>query len=221
MWKWVRIPKGIALLAFLLPWMTVSCSGQPLASASGFGLAIGSFSSSAPQGMAGGPSGGQISIWLIMAILVIALGLIVSLSKDKKHARIVVGTSAAAVVLIWIGTSRYSKSAILAEAARKGGDQSIDQAAAAMIRIDWHFGFWLAIVALLVAGIMAWLAHSGREALVEERVRDALAGAATPAPGPEAAVPPEPAGPQIDCPTCGRSYAAGTRFCPDDGTALT
>ena len=41
MWKWIKIPKAIALLAFLLPWMTVSCQNQPLAKASGIGLAFG------------------------------------------------------------------------------------------------------------------------------------------------------------------------------------
>ncbi|MDP8995215.1 MAG: zinc ribbon domain-containing protein, partial [Pseudomonadota bacterium] len=36
-----RGAKGLALLCFVLPWMTVSCAGQKLVSMSGFNLATG------------------------------------------------------------------------------------------------------------------------------------------------------------------------------------
>ena len=63
MWKWIRIPKGIALLAFLLPWMTVSCSGQKLVEASGFGLAFGRVSAMGRASQAS--DGASMNVWLI------------------------------------------------------------------------------------------------------------------------------------------------------------
>ncbi len=219
MWKWIRIPKGIALLAFFLPWLTVSCSGQPLLSASGVGLAFGQVTSSLPTNQPGQPSGTGIDIWLVLAILAIAYGIWRSLAKqDKAEARNVMISSAAAIVLIWAGTSKYSKSALLAEAARKNGNGAIDQAAVAMLRVDWHFGYWLAMLALAVAGGMAWLVFSGRDGEVEQRVRGAMAsgGSSARAPAPE----PPPEVSERTCPTCGRGLPAASRFCPDDGTAL-
>lgn len=213
MWKWIKIPKGIALVAFILPWMTVSCSGTKLISASGFGLAFGHYTAEVQtERVATASSNAAMNLWLILALVAIVVGLIVSLrAAGKANALVVMASSAAGLALIWLGTARYDKSTILAEAARRGGratgleefSNGVDRTAAALIRIDWHFGFYLAVAALVAATVMAWLSYSGRDA--------ALAG-----PAPSAA--PEP---PITCPTCGRSHPAATRFCPDDGTALS
>jgi len=140
MWKWIRIPKGIALLAFLLPWMTVSCSDQKLVEASGFGLAFGR---------------------------VTAMG---------QASQLVLGTSVAALLLIIVGTWRYSKDTILAEAAKNDGG-AMDQAALAMIQVNWHFGYWLALLSLIAAAAMAWLVMSGKEAEAEAKMRSLAADA--------------------------------------------
>lgn len=222
MWKWIKVPKGIALLAFILPWMTVSCSGTKLISATGFGLAFGSYTADVPSDrVATATSGAAINVWLILALVAILIGLVVSLRPSgKSNALFLAGASAAGVVLIWLGTMRYSKSVILAEAAKRGGratgldefGSSLDRSASAMIQVEWHFGFYLAILALIAAGVMAWLTYSGRDAAVEQSVRDAMARQAAPMAEPE---------PPLTCPTCGRTHPAATRFCPDDGTALS
>lgn len=222
MWKWIKIPKGIALVAFALPWMTVSCSGTRLISTTGFGLAFGRYTADVPLNRAASASSrAEMNLWLILALAAIVIGLIVSLRPSgKANALVLTAASAAGVALIWLGTMRYSKSALLAEAARRGGDRArdlndfatgMDRTAAAMIQVDWHFGFYLAMLALIAAGVMAWLSYSGRDTAVEQSVREAMANAAT------KAAPPEP---PITCPTCGRSNPPGTRFCPEDGTAL-
>ena len=184
MWKWIRIPKGAALLAFLLPWMTVSCSGQPLVKASGFGLAFGRVSAMGQAASAG--DGASMNIWLILALLAIAGGLFLLFTKGREAAKLVLGTSAAALVLILVGTWRYSKDAIMAEAAKNGSDGSMDQAALAMIQVNWHFGYWLALLSLIAAAAMAWLVMSGKDADAEAKMRslaadatDAAKGAAT------------------------------------------
>jgi hypothetical protein len=221
MWKWIKIPKAIALLAFVLPWMTVSCSGTRLISATGFGLAFGSYTAEVPMERAAtASSNAAINLWLILALAAIIFGLIVSLrAPGKFNALVLAAASAAGIALIWLGTTRYSKDALLAEAGRRGGRatglndfaNSMDRTAAAMIQVDWHFGFYLALLALIAAGVMAWLTYSGRDAAVAQSVRSAIPGSPAPA-SPET---------RLACPSCGQSHPAGTRYCPDDGTALS
>lgn len=175
MWKWIRIPKGIALVAFLLPWMTVSCSNQKIAEASGFGLAFGNITTLGQAAETG--DGASINVWLILALLAIAGGLVLLFTKGREAAKLVLGTSAAALVLILLGTWRYSKDAILAEAAKSGGGSEMDRAALSLIQINWEIGYWLAILALIAAGVMAWLVMSGKEGEAEAKMRSLAAEA--------------------------------------------
>ena len=102
MWKWVKVPKAVALLAFFLPWMTISCSGQPLATATGLGLAIGKVTPAAgPMAGSTGPSGGEMSIWLVLAIVVIAAGLAATFLKPVKNMALAVTATSAASVGRW------------------------------------------------------------------------------------------------------------------------
>lgn len=180
MWKWIRIPKGIALLAFLLPWMTVSCSDQKLVEASGFGLAFGRVTAMGQASQAG--DGASMNVWLILALLAIAGGLYLLFTKGREAAKLVLGTSVAALLLIVVGTWRYSKDTILAEAAKNEGG-AMDQAALAMIQVNWHFGYWLALLSLIAAAVMAWLVVSGKEAEAEAKMRAIAADASDAAKG--------------------------------------
>lgn len=176
MWKWIRIPKGVALLAFLLPWMTVSCSEQKLVEATGFGLAFGRVSAMGQAAQAS--DGASMNLWLILALLAIAGGLALLFLKGREAAKPVLGTTVAAIILIFVGTWRYSKDAILAEAARNGQNSGADQAALAMIQVNWEIGYWLALLSLIVAAVMAWLVMNGKEAEAEAKIRSLAAEAA-------------------------------------------
>ena len=176
MWKWIRIPKGVALLAFLLPWMTVSCSEQKLVEATGFGLAFGRVSAMGQAAQAS--DGASMNLWLILALLAIAGGLALLFLKGREAAKPVLGTTVAAIILIFVGTWRYSKDAILAEAARNGQNSGADQAALAMIQVNWEIGYWLALLSLIVAAVMAWLVMNGKEAEAEAKIRSLTAEAA-------------------------------------------
>lgn len=209
MWKWIKVPKGIALVAFVLPWFTVSCSGTKIVSATGFGIAFGRFTSELPN-TDKTPGAGELNYLVLLALIAVAIGLAIAFTpQTRQKAAALIGTSVAALVLLWAGTLKYSKSTILAEAAKKNGGQTneMSEAAMAMIRIDWQFGYWLAILSLLAAGVMAWLAFSGRDTEVQERVRSRMSGTSS--------------GPLVNCPQCGKGLPEGTRFCPDDGTPLT
>ena len=169
MWKWIRIPKGVALLAFLLPWMTVSCSGQKLVEATGFGLTFGRVTAMGRAAQAS--DGTSINFWLILALLAIAGGLVLLFLKGRETAKFVLGTAVAAIILIIVGTWRYSKDAIVAEAAKNGQNSGADQAALAMIQVHWEIGYWLALVSLVAAAAMAWLVMSGKDADTEAKMR--------------------------------------------------
>lgn len=175
MWKWIRVPKGIALAAFLLPWMTVSCSDQKIAEASGFGLAFGRITAMGQASQAS--DGASLNLWLILAIVAIAGGLFLLFTKGRPAAKLVLGTSVAAIALIVLGTWRYSEDAITAEATKSGGSGGMDQAALAMIQVNWEIGYWLAILSLIAAAVMAWLVMSGKEAEAEAKMRSFAADA--------------------------------------------
>ena len=169
MWKWIRIPKGVALLAFLLPWMTVSCSGQKLVEATGFGLTFGRVTA---MGRAAEASdGAALNLWLILALLAIAVGLVLLFLRGREAAKLVLGTAVAAIILIIVGTWRYSKDAIVAEAAKNGQNSGADQAALAMIQVHWEIGYWLALLSLVAVAAMAWLVMSGKDADAEAKMR--------------------------------------------------
>lgn len=224
MWNWIKVPKGVALLAFLLPWMSISCSNQKIVSATGFGMAFGRFKSQLPVRGSETPDG-DVNLWLILALLAITIGLVAALrSAERRSALIVMATSFAALVLIWVGTARYSKSHIAAEVAQRNGGNGfsrMDEAALAMIQVDWHIGYWLTMMALVASAAMSWLVYSGREDQFLQSVRRAgPSTGATAAGTAEESAPEQSEGPTTTCPRCQRAFPLGTRFCQADGTRL-
>lgn len=223
MWKWIKVPKGIALLSFALPWLTVSCGSQKFITASGYNLATGTTRFVNPMTDAVQTQGGSVNAWLLIALILVVLGFGATFIARRTGALAVLATSAAAFVLVWIGTAsiegNFSREVVKAAKRSNGGAPSPfgepDMSKmAALIRFDWEFGYWLCMIALLVTAIVAWLVYSGREAAAIERLRGAMPSAS--ASDPVAA---EPVA-SVNCPACGRNFPASTRFCPDDGTAL-
>ncbi|MBO9713528.1 hypothetical protein [Sphingomonas sp.] len=189
MWAWIKLPKAVALIAFCLPWMTVSCGSTPLVEASGWGLAFGRFKAVVPRL---GPSasrageGAEINIWLIAALAAMVVGLVIAcLPRARIAVAGVLITSLSALALIWTGTWRYGRDALIAQARHSGQSDTID---ASVIRIDWHFGFWLTLAMLALAAVMAILVLQGRDAAVRKSLADAIAPPeplADPPPAPE------------------------------------
>ena len=206
--RFVGIAKIVALLAFFLPWMTVSCSNQQIMSASGWDLAFGTITITNPMTGAVQSADGSANIWLILTALLIIGGAVIAFARGNGASRITLGSALAAMLLLVIGTLSYSKDAMLREASRQQGrfDGAVDASFAAMIRVDWHFGYWLAILALVAAAGFAWLGMTGRALVM---------------PALEPAPPSEPVAAQTVCPSCGKAYPAGVRFCAEDGSALS
>ena len=163
-----RALKLVALLLFVLPWVTVSCADQTLVSMSGYDLATGSVTAHNPiTGHAARPPGsGRPDIPVLIAALLIAGALVLSfVARRRQMALASIAMLAASVALI-----AYTVLIRLPEKARAGvteqglqgmtGPQVIDQAQILqLIRVEPAAGFWLTLAALIGAIVAAWMAQ--------------------------------------------------------------
>jgi len=166
MWKWIKIPNIGALVAFFMPWLTVSCSGTPIATATGWQLAFGGYSASHQVGANSPASGPQGNGWLMLALIAILIAIVLAFLKQSKKRSMKAGWCAAcAIAFVLLGTARYSKTNLIAQASggSSGFGSAVDQASLAMVQITWEIGYWIAILALIASGILSWLAYSELE----------------------------------------------------------
>ena len=158
--------KLVALLLFVLPWVTVSCADQTLVSMSGLDLATGSVTAHNPlTGQTTRPPGsGQPDFPVLIAAILIAAALVLSFVLRRRQAALaVIGALAAAAALI-----AYTVLVRLPDKAREGlaeqgaeGMQGIDRTQILqMIRVETAAGFWLTLAALIGAIVATWVAHS-------------------------------------------------------------
>lgn len=161
-----RGAKGVALLLFLLPWVTISCQGQELASFSGFNLATGSVS--VPHPMTGAaeapPGGGERDIPVIAAALLILLSLAATFVLKRGQAALLAAGGAAVSALLISYTVLVKVPAKMRESAAAEGGVGMDQQEIAnMISVNVEIGFWLTLAALIAAVALNWLSR-GRAA---------------------------------------------------------
>ena len=212
MWQWVRFPKAGAALAFFLPWITVSCSGQKIGSASGWDLATGKVAFTNPMTGLVEHHAAAPNALLVMALLLILVGLALSFADVRKlpEASVAVfGTSVIAGVLTLAATLRINGPAVGQALPGASNASVIDTA---LIRVETAFGFWLTCLALGASGALAWLAMTGRSALDAEGSPPAEEDA-------EHAEGAAPARTKT-CPVCGRRASGDATVCAIDGTEL-
>lgn len=175
MFKWIRVPKSIALLAFLLPWLTVSCSSQPIVKATGVGLALGYFDTIGikPSQLEGQST---FNLLLILAIITIAAGVLVAFRKPAKAAVLTLCTSVCSLAFIALAMTRYSIN-YLGSAIDPEGVHPMAATAVRLIRIDYEFGFWITIAALIVAAVLSFLSVRRDP---DQRITDDAPSAPTP-----------------------------------------
>lgn len=167
---WIaRAAKVLALLAFFVPWVAVSCNGQMLVEASGYQLATGQIdlpdAAVAPEGLGS-------AWWAVAAALVILAGLVVSfvLHTMRRAGRVMVASSVLALVLVFGGMTHMVGS-MRAEVTEKieeqqGAEGSLERQLAQMlgramrVEVDVLHGYWLTLAALglaLAGGVVAGL----------------------------------------------------------------
>ena len=184
-----RIAKVVALLLFVLPWVTVSCAEQTLISMSGVDLATGQLTMNNPMtGASESPPGaGKGDMLVIIGAILILLSLAATyVLKGKTGAMaaiagcVLAGGALAYTVLVRIPDS--AREGALAGGGGGGASQGMNQAQIAeMIRVNIEIGFWLVLAALAAAVVLNFLAMKGSEA-----------PAAAAAPAPPAEPPAEP-----------------------------
>jgi len=154
-----RALKLIALLLFLLPWVTVSCADQTLVSMSGYDLATGAVTAHNPlTGQTSRPPGsGAPDLPVLIAAALIVAALVLSFVARRAAAMASLAALAVAAALI-----AYTVLVRLPEKARESiseyrpeaaaGPPMIDQAQILrLIRVETSAGFWLTLAAIVGA----------------------------------------------------------------------
>lgn len=166
-----RVAKVVALLAFVLPWLVVSCNGTPLAEASGLDLVSGGVKAMNEQVS----EDRSPQWWAISALALIVIGLALSfvLKPVRRAAAGLGGAAAGALVLcavgmmLMIGSFKSEFTKKMDEPTDPAADamfnaSEMQQAMAKAIRFETKFGYWLELIALAGAAGAAFMAFSGR-----------------------------------------------------------
>jgi hypothetical protein len=169
-----RIAKVVALLLFVLPWVTVSCADQTLVSMTGVDLATGHINM-ASNPMGGGAAlpaqhGGDLLV-IIGAVLILA-GLVLSfVLKGAKGAMAAAACAALAAislaytVLIRIPGAARADATNSTGGAGSAGGPSPEQIAE-MIKVNIQIGFYLCLAALIAAVLFDFMAMKGTKPAV-------------------------------------------------------
>jgi hypothetical protein len=163
-----RGAKLVALLLFLLPWVTISCAEQTLATMSGVDLATGSVTMHNPMtGQSERPPGNEGPDYPVLAAaLLIGLALVGSflLSRALGTLAGMAGSAVAAALISYTVFIRIPEKTHAAPPGAGAGDTGTgmfnEQQMAELIRVDIAAGFWLTLAALLAAILLNWLART-------------------------------------------------------------
>jgi len=192
-----RIAKVVALLLFLLPWVTVSCAEQTLITMTGVDLATGRVTMTNPMtGVSESPPGGGKSDMLVLvgaALILLSIAATFVLGRRTGALAAMAGSAAAAAALAYTVLVRVPDSARAgATSGGSAGTQGMSEAQIAeMIRVNIEIGFWLVLAALAAAVVLNLLAMRTADAAAEP--------AAVPVPPPPPP-PPAPAEPPPEQP---------------------
>lgn len=173
----IRVAKVIALLAFFLPWVAISCQGQEMATMSGIDLARGHLEA---QGRA---QEFDIQWPILLALLVTLAGLALTFvpsssplarfagRDDRTKGRNAMIAAGAAVVLAFAGMMllKTSPEREYREQQRRAesGDYSsyenqMSAAALSVIKIEERSGYYLSLLALIGAAGVGYMTMMGR-----------------------------------------------------------
>lgn len=165
-----RIAKVVALLLFVLPWVTISCAEQTLVSMSGVDLVTGHITMTNPMTGATesppGQNGGDL--YVIIGAVLILLSLVATfVLKGSKGALVAAAGSAAAAaclaytVLVRIPDAARADGAMGGAGGPAGAGGPTPEQIAQMIQVHVQIGFWLVLAALVAAVVLNVLAMKG------------------------------------------------------------
>jgi uncharacterized Tic20 family protein len=158
-----RIAQVVALLGFLLPWITVSCQGRVLAQVSGLDMALGRAAIHNPFTGVTQIHGGSPNATIVFALVMILAGLVVGFNVAVARvalANVIACATALALIVYEVLVSAGSMVRSQAAASPDAGG-SIEQGLRESIKVGTGFGFWLTCLALAAAIYFSWKARSG------------------------------------------------------------
>ncbi len=210
---------GIALLGYFLPFVTVSCQGQKVASFTGTELVFGT-TVQEPQ-MFGPPKAHRIDAepLAVLAFLCCLAGFGLGFAKSRNSE---IGTAAVAgvgfIALLLLRS--------------KLENQALRQSSGAF-QVVYEFGFWLVVLLSVAAGVLSavapWRSQQISPAIEHRTSSDAAAAQTLHSLQGESVTPAArsrevPAPPTVSepgrCPKCSTVNPIGTRFCENCGSAL-
>lgn len=178
-----RIAKVIALLLFVLPWVTVSCADQVLVSMSGVDLITGNVHM-APNAMGGAmpaaPDNHGGDLLVIIGAVLIVLALVATFLLKGRNGALagLIGSALAAVTLGYAVLVRVAQTARADATASSGGGAAMPAGSggptpeqiAQMVKVNVEIGFYLCLAALIAAVVFDFLAmqRAGRVAVAAE-----------------------------------------------------
>jgi len=187
----VRGAKIVAILGFFLPWVLVSCQNTPLSSATGLQLVLGQSSAAGGAGAQANSTNPGIMQQLpfIIALLAIAGGLAISfMQRGAAAGRLTLITSVVGLVAS-VGGFMMLEGFVKGQMNQQSGGgtptpsndpfggggagadafnqqmSQMSQNMAQMITVQPQTGYWLTLVALIVAAGASFLWMQGRESL--------------------------------------------------------
>jgi glucan phosphoethanolaminetransferase (alkaline phosphatase superfamily) len=142
-----RVAKIIAVVGFLLPWVTYSCAGQHFATLSGVDLATGQFTVHNTANGAAEHHSVSPNLWLIAALVVIALGLLAGfIVKGSNAVNLMLASSLGALALSFGGMQvAHNRDQHQVSA---NNAQQLDQATLAAVQIDNQYGYYITLLSL-------------------------------------------------------------------------
>ena len=154
-----RIALLVALFGFVLPWVLVSCSGQPLGHFSGLELALGASVRNPATGAIQHHGGDLLAATSLAAAIA---GIVVGLVARGRVA--ITGMLVAAVISLIASGVSVSRIAANAQAQAGASRQPADPSLRALLRVELQYGYFVTAGALLTAiGACALALNGGRE----------------------------------------------------------
>jgi hypothetical protein len=155
-----RIACLVALFGFVLPWVMVSCSGQPLGHFSGFELALGASVRNPATGALQHQGG---DLWAATSLAAVIAAIVVGwVARGRVAVAGILAATVIALVASAVGISRITANARAAESQASG--QPADPQLRALVRVELQYGYFITAGALLAAiGAGALALRDGRQ----------------------------------------------------------
>jgi hypothetical protein len=164
-----QVAKTIALLAFLLPWVTISCGAQEIASVSGVRLARGVISVRNPMTGAVESHSGSANWAVLLCALAIVLALLISFVRAGRAGALggLIASAAAALLAVYavlVDIPHQLLAGVHKQQAASGGaggtgdlGASLSDSLTHLIKVEPAIGFWITLLALVAACVLDWL----------------------------------------------------------------